>query len=241
MLQVLRIAELPPATSIRLETTMLDLGLWRSNMTIIGTVEGMNEVELYEADGRVLQLVGDAVPVAYVHGGKEVMTDRKTYEERVNVGEAHGLINGEEKEMTEDEKILAEAERLQKELEMLKSEEKIEVAPSTEVKEKSNVKKNQKPGKADPNRKYTRIGELKTWGKVPQQQADLAAIMAESMDVDAEWTEEELFDLVATSAKEYASLRNSKQDPTYLFRYYRGLKNDGKHAGFVARNFLRMV
>ena len=66
MLQVLRIAELPPATSIRLETTMLDLGLWRSNMHIIGTIEGMNEVELYGADGRVLQLVGEAVPVVTI-------------------------------------------------------------------------------------------------------------------------------------------------------------------------------
>lgn len=226
MLQVLRIAELPPATSIRLETTMLDLGLWRSNMYIIGTIEGMNEVELYGADGRVLQLVGEAVPVVTSEVKEEVqMTD----EEMAAMDEEIRL-----------KEINAEVARLQKELEMLKSEEKIEVASSTEVKEKSNVKKNQKPGKADPNRKYTRIGELKTWGKVPQQQADLAAIMAESMDVDAEWTEEELFDLVATSAKEYASLRNSKQDPTYLFRYYRGLKNDGKHAGFIARGFLRM-
>ena len=227
MLQVLRIAELPPATSIRLATTMLDLGLWRSNMHIIGTIEGMNEVELYGADGRVLQLVGEAVPVVTSEVKEEVqMTD----EEMAAMDEEIRL-----------KEINAEVARLQKELEMLKSEEKIEVASSTEVKEKSNVKKNQKPGKADPNRKYTRIGELKTWGKVPQQQADLAAIMAESMDVDAEWTEEELFDLVATSAKEYASLRNSKQDPTYLFRYYRGLKNDGVHAGFIARGFLRMV
>ena len=224
---MLRIAELPPATSIRLETTMLDLGLWRSNMYIIGTIEGMNEVELYGADGRVLQLVGEAVPVVTSEVKEEVqMTD----EEMAAMDEEIRL-----------KEINAEVARLQKELEMLKSEEKIEVASSTEVKEKSNVKKNQKPGKADPNRKYTRIGELKTWGKVPQQQADLAAIMAESMDVDAEWTEEELFDLVATSAKEYASLRNSKQDPTYLFRYYRGLKNDGVHAGFIARGFLRMV
>jgi len=184
-------------------------------MIIIETVEGMNEVELYGADGRVLQLVGDAVPVVVSEVKEEVMT--------------------------EDEKILAEVARLTAELELLKSSEKIEVASSTEVKEKSNVKKNQKPGKADPNRKYTRIGEFKTFGKVPQQQADLAAIMVESMDVDAEWTEEELFDLITSSAKEYASLRNSKQDPTYLFRYYRGLKNDGVHAGFIARGFLRMV
>jgi hypothetical protein len=201
-------------------------------MIIIGTVEGMNEVELYGADGRVLQLVGDAVPVVVSEPKKEevTMTDEKmaTMDEEIRLRE-----------------INAEVARLTAELEALKSEElvapKDEVAPSTEVKEKSNVKKNQKPGKADPNRKYVRVGEFKTFGKVPQQQADLAAIMVESMDVDAEWTEEELFDLVTTSAKEYASLRNSKQDPTYLFRYYRGLKNDGVHAGFIARGFLRMV
>ena len=60
------------------------------------------------------------------------------------------------------------------------------------------------------------------------------------MDLDVEWTEEEVFELVKDSAKEHESLRKSKQDPTYLFRYYRGLKNDGKHAGFIARGFLRM-
>lgn len=196
-------------------------------MIIIGTVEGMNEVELYGADGRVLQLVGDAVPVVTSEVKEEVqMTD----EEMAAMDEEIRL-----------KEINAEVARLQKELEMLKSEEKTEVAPSTEANEKSNVKKNQKPGKANADRKYTRIGEFKTFGKVPQQQADLAAIMVESMNVDAEWTEEELFDLVTTSAKEYASLRNSKQDPTYLFRYYRGLKNDGVHAGFIARGFLRMV
>ena len=104
------------------------------------------------------------------------------------------------------------------------------------------VKKNQKPGKANASRKYVLLDkELKSWGKVPQQQADIAKLLGVNMEVGSEWTEEELFDLVATGAKEYASLRNSTQDPTYLFRYYRGLKNDGKYAGFIARNFLRMV
>ena len=40
---------------------------------------------------------------------------------------------------------------------------------------------------------------------------------------------------------DYPSLFKSTQDVTYLFRYYRGLKNDGKHAGFIARDFLRMI
>ena len=136
-------------------------------------------------------------------------------------------------EITNNEQAIAMIAELTKQLEELKGGSKVT---------NDGVKKNQKPGKANASRKYVLLDkELKSWGKVPQQQADLAAIMAESMEVGSEWTEEELFDLVATSAKEYASLHNSKQDPTYLFRYYRGLKNDGVHAGFIARGFLRMV
>ena len=205
-------------------------------MIIIGTVEGMNEVELYGADGKVLQLVGDAVPLAVSELKKEeaTITDEKmaTMDEEIRLRE----INAEVARLTAELEALKSVENHLGDLALLNDAE-LEALP----KEKSNVKKNQKPGKANADRKYTRIGEFKTFGKVPQQQADLAAIMVESMDVDAEWTEEELFDLVTTSAKEYASLRNSKQDPTYLFRYYRGLKNDGVHAGFIARGFLRMV
>ena len=185
-------------------------------MYIIGESKTQHEVVLYDANGKEFELVlvGEAEPIVVDEPKEEV------------------------KEMTEEEKVLAEVARLQAELEALKKDD---VAPSTKSNGGGNVKKNHKPGKADPDRKYVRLGEFKSWGKVPQQQADLAAIMSESMDVGSEWTEEELFDLVATGAKEYASLRTSKQDPTYLFRYYRGLKNDGKHAGFIARNFLRMV
>lgn len=180
---------------------------------IIGEKKVQQEVVLYDANGREFELV--------------------------LVGEPEPIMVDELKEMTNEEKVLAEVARLQAELEALKKGD----APTITKKEGgSNVKKNQKPGKANASRKYVLLDkELKSWGKVPQQQADIAAIMSESMDVGSEWTEEELFDLITTSAKEYASLRNSKQDPTYLFRYYRGLKNDGKHAGFVARNFLRMV
>ena len=205
-------------------------------MIIIGTVEGMNEVELYGADGKVLQLVGDAVPVAVSELKKEeaTITDEKmaTMDEEIRLRE----INAEVARLTAELEALKSVENHLGDLALLNDAE-LEALP----KEKSNVKKNQKPGKANADRKYTRIGEFKTFGKVPQQQADLAAIMVESMDVDAEWTEEELFDLIASSAKEYVSLRNSKQDPTYLFRYYRGLKNDGVHAGFITRGFLRMV
>ena len=178
---------------------------------IIGTTDEVREVVLYDASGREYELVGNAEPVV--------------------------IEEEEEVTMTEDEKILAEVARLQAELAALKNGG---ASTTVEVKKESNVKKNQKPGKADPNRKYVRLGEFKTWGSVPQQQLDLAKILAESMDLGAEWTEEEVFELVKDSAKEHESLRKSKQDPTYLFRYYRGLKNDGKHAGFIARGFLRM-
>jgi hypothetical protein len=185
-------------------------------MYIIGESSVQKEVILYDASGREFELVlvGEAEPIVVDEPKEEV------------------------KEMTEEEKVLAEVARLQAELEALKKGD----APTITKKEGgSNVKKNQKPGKANASRKYVLLDkELKSWGKVPQQQADIAAIMSESMDVGSEWTEEELFDLIVTGAKDYASLRNSKQDPTYLFRYYRGLKNDGKHAGFIARGFLRM-
>ena len=79
------------------------------------------------------------------------------------------------------------------------------------------------------------------FGKVPQQQQDLAKILSNNMVLDVEYTEGQVFDMLMEHAAEYPSIANSKQDPTYLFRYYRGLKNDGKHAGFIARDFLRMV
>ena len=204
-------------------------------MTIIGT-EVKKFDGLFGADGKKLELVGEAVPIVVEEPKKEEEVKEQSPNELINDNEHKW--NGEEKEMTEEEKVLAEVARLQAELEALKKDS---VALSAKSNGGSNVKKNQKPGKANASRKYVLLDkELKSWGKVPQQQADLAAIMAESMEVGSEWTEEELFDLITTGAKEYTSLRNSTQDPTYLFRYYRGLKNDGKHAGFVARGFLRM-
>ena len=104
------------------------------------------------------------------------------------------------------------------------------------------MKKNQKPGKANASRKYVLLDkELKSWGKVPQQQADIARLLGTNMEIGREYTEAEVFDMLMEKSAEYNSLLGSKQDPTYLFRYYRGLKNDGKHAGLIARNFLRMV
>lgn len=103
---------------------------------------------------------------------------------------------------------------------------------------KSVVPKNHKPGIPKAT-KYVRLGALDTFGKVPQQQRDIAAILEKEMPVGEEFTEAQVFEIVTKRAVDFASLRGSKQDPTYIFRYYRGLKNDGTHSGFVGRKFLR--
>ena len=132
-----------------------------------------------------------------------------------------------------NEQVIAMIAELTKQLEELKGGSKVT---------NDGVKKNQKPGKANASRKYVLLDkELKSWGKVPQQQADIARLLGTNMEIGREYTEAEVFDMLLDKSVEYNSLLGSKQDPTYLFRYYRGLKNDGKHAGLIARNFLRMV
>lgn len=106
----------------------------------------------------------------------------------------------------------------------------------------TSTKKNQKPGRPAEGRKYVLLNkDLSKWGKVPQQQADVAHLLGRNLAVGEEYTEAEVFDVLIDKCGEYPSLCNSKQDPTYLFRYYRGLKNDGKHAGLIARNFIRVI
>lgn len=94
--------------------------------------------------------------------------------------------------------------------------------------------------KADPSRKYVLLSEkLNSWGKIPQQQADLATILSSSMEVGKEYTEPEVFAILNEHKEQFPSLAKSRQTVEYLFRYYRGLKLDGPHAGFVAREFIR--
>jgi len=96
--------------------------------------------------------------------------------------------------------------------------------------------KNKRRVKADPNRVYTFSGKpLNLAGKVPQQQADLAALIVKYSPVEVD--ESDLFDILDEHVAEYDSLNRSTQSVTYLFCYYRGLGRDGKHAGFVARGF----
>lgn len=104
------------------------------------------------------------------------------------------------------------------------------------------TKKNQKSGTPAAGRKYVLLDRsMKMFGKVPQQQQDLAAILSNSMEVGREYTEAEVFNALVSNSASYSSIASSVQDPTYLFKYYRGLKNDGRHAGFIARNFIRQI
>ena len=90
------------------------------------------------------------------------------------------------------------------------------------------------------NQVWVRLGELKTFGKVPQQQKDLAAILVQKMEVGVQYSEEEVFNFTTECAANYPSLVKSTMHCTYLLRYYRGLKHEGNHAGFIARGFLRV-
>lgn len=101
-------------------------------------------------------------------------------------------------------------------------------------------KKNHRPSKVT-DKKYARLGILKLYGNVPQQQKDLAAILISRMEIGVEYSEKEVYDFLIDGMGDYSSLTKSSQDVTYLFRYYRSLKPDVKYAGFVARDFLRVV
>jgi hypothetical protein len=85
---------------------------------------------------------------------------------------------------------------------------------------------------------YVRLGELRMDGKVSQQQLDLAKILTAGMEVDKKYSEDQVFKILEAGRGGYKSLRESRQPVTDLFRYYRGLKAEGTHAGFVARDFI---
>jgi hypothetical protein len=160
--------------------------------------------------------------------------------------------------MSEEKIVLATDELLKKIAEMeariaelskptagaVKLIEGLEVLPDLDPIKETTVKvaKNHKPGKPSTGRKYVLLDKvLKNWGKVPQQQADIAKVLSDNLEVGKEYTEGEVFNVLIEKTSDVPSIANSKQDPTYLFRYYRGLGNDGKHAGFVARDFMRVI
>jgi hypothetical protein len=109
------------------------------------------------------------------------------------------------------------------------------------LKAERSAPKNQVVGKTGTG-KYVLVTKLfPTWGNTPQQQKDLAAILTSFMEVGKEYTETEVFAQLESEYVKYSSLASAKQHVTYLFRYYRGLKNDGKYAGFIARDFIRHI
>ena len=92
------------------------------------------------------------------------------------------------------------------------------------------------------SKKYVLLSDtLKSWGKVPRQQADLADIIARSFEVGVPTPESDILEAVEMLSKQYPSLANSVQHPHYLFKYYLGLKDSGKHAGFIARDFMEVA
>ena len=101
--------------------------------------------------------------------------------------------------------------------------------------------KNHVEGKAGSGKYVLLSKNLATWGKVPSQQAAIADILSKNFEPRVEIQEVELVAALVRDKGKYPSLNNSVQSVTYLFRYYRGLKHSGNHAGFIARNFLQKV
>ena len=179
---------------------------------LINMNEQKKTVVLYGADGRAIELIGEPKPIVV----DEPITNQQ-----------EEVVVNKEKNMDSNDPIYALIAELQQQLAAAKQEEA--------------SKKNQRVSKVTAGRKYELLSEkLALWGNVPQQQKDLAHLLASYLEMGMVFTEEEVFDYITKHANEYPSLAASKQDPTYLFRYYRGLKNDGKYAGFIARNFIRM-
>ena len=96
-------------------------------------------------------------------------------------------------------------------------------------------------GKPDPNRKYVLLSKtLPSWGKVPRQQEEIARIISSHFEVGVQIPEPRLFEVIQEQAPLYHSLAGSVQSPVYLFRYYRSLRHEKNHAGFLARGFMRI-
>jgi hypothetical protein len=130
--------------------------------------------------------------------------------------------------------VKVEKEQTMTKQEMMELVMKLE-AEAAELRKQPKNKVAGKPGK---NKYVLLTKQFQAWGKVPQQQADIAAILTQNMEVGKEYGEAEVFSMLVDGSGDYPSLSRSVQDPTYLFRYYRGLKNDGKHAGLIARKLL---
>lgn len=162
---------------------------------------------------------GDQTPETVVEE-PEVEVDPEITDAENSHGQDADPPVSETQEPTTNDQLLAAMKLLQEQIIELRKAPKNQVAGT--------------PG----NKTYARKGNLNTEGKIPQQQADLSKILVNNMPVGEKFTEAQVFAFLQKDYSDYPSLLNSKQDVTYLFKYYRGLKRDGKHAGFVARDFL---
>lgn len=101
--------------------------------------------------------------------------------------------------------------------------------------------KNKRPGRVDPSTRYILLNGFSVLrnGKVPQQQLDLARIIGAKFNIGEVFTQAQLYQALNEGRSSHRSLYTSVQDVTYLFRYYFGLRDNGKQAGFVARNYMR--
>lgn len=133
---------------------------------------------------------------------------------------------------------LKEQVALLQELIMLQNQVTAKAASALE----ESVKKNHRPVNVRGGRTYTRLTQrLADWGNIPAQQKALAEILIKHMELDQEYSESEVFSFLREERDNYDVLAQSKQDVTYLFAYYRGVdKKDGKTAGFIRRNFLKV-
>jgi hypothetical protein len=150
-----------------------------------------------------------------------------------------GLIKThEELAIEEQQRIMAEIQALRAQI-AAKAQPPVKAIRVTEAAD--GLKKGARPVRPQVGRTYELLTKvLADWGRVPQQQRDLADIVARSFEVGEPFSEAELFAALTAHAAEYPQLAKSTMHVTYLWAYYRSFdKKDGKHASFIRRNFIR--
>jgi len=139
------------------------------------------------------------------------------------------------------EELRAQIEELKAKIAAQASAQPAQAAPSIQPSQAA-VAKNHVPQRPKAGRKYVlQSKSLATWGKVPQQQLDIADILTRHFDVGVSVDEAEVFAKVAEQAPMYPHLATSVQDSTYLLKYYLNLSAKNNHAGLVARGLVQVV
>lgn len=108
--------------------------------------------------------------------------------------------------------------------------------------ERYEIAKNRVQYEGDPDQYYARLNS-RAWSKVDEWEGGaqflaLAEILEEVVPVDGDGkiAEPKLFAILRERQPKYSALSASRQDVTYLFRYYRGYKD-----GFVKRGLLSVI